>query len=41
MICRVTCDGSGTLTEGQQTIEAVEDIFGIALTSYTVPLPSK
>jgi hypothetical protein len=40
MVCRVTRDASGTLTEGQQTIEAVEDVFGIALTNYAVPPPS-
>lgn len=40
MVCRVTRDGSGTLTEGRQTIEAVEDVFAIALTNYTVPPPS-
>jgi hypothetical protein len=41
MICRVTRDGSGTLTDGMRTIEAVEDIFSIHLTSYAAsPLGS-
>ena len=39
MICRVTRDGSGTLTDGMRTIEAVEDIFGVDRASYTVPTP--
>ncbi|HEY6108687.1 MAG TPA: phage tail protein [Gemmatimonadales bacterium] len=40
MICRVTRVSTGDLLDGRVRIDAVEDIFAVAWTAYTPPVPS-
>ena len=40
LVLRIATMDSGTLTDGTISIEAVEDVFGLPSTTYTVPQPT-